>query len=97
VAAGSTITVVITGSGLERASALNFDRADVTATIASASPTRVQARISTTASSVVGERNFVLTTPRGRLNAADFGLSFTVARRYSIPRSGSPVVGGDLV
>ncbi|MGH6905536.1 MAG: hypothetical protein ACREIR_22685, partial [Geminicoccaceae bacterium] len=98
VTAGGTVTVTISGRGLEGARTLVFDRNDVTATIVAATATSVQARITAQVTALVGPRAFVLTTPRARLDSGAFVLSFTVLRRYGYLRPFcSPVVGGDLV
>ncbi|MGH6903025.1 MAG: hypothetical protein ACREIR_09835, partial [Geminicoccaceae bacterium] len=78
VAVGGAVTVVISGRGLDGASALTFDPTGVTAAIASATGSTVQAQVRVQASAAPGSRSFSLITPRGRLDSGTFGLAFLV-------------------
>jgi hypothetical protein len=95
--AGTTLTLILSGRGLTGANALAFDRRDISATITSVTDTSVQARVTVATTAIIGRRNFTLTTPRGTLDAASFGLAFTVTQRYGYLILGGPAVGGDLL
>ena len=96
---GGTVTVTISGRGLDGARALTFEPSDVTASIVSVTATAVQARVTARANAEIDEYRFALTTPRARLESTAFGLSFAVLSRPPGYRStfGSPVVGGDQI
>ena len=88
VAAGNTVTVTISGRGLERARALDFDRSDVTARIVFCrSATAVQARITARRPPPrSAEHHFALTTPRGRLETPQLSGSRSRSPRPALPQ-----------
>jgi hypothetical protein len=95
VVAGAAAAVTITGRGLADSRELTFD-GGIDASITQVTDSEIRARIRTTALSV-GQRSFVVVTPRGRLESAAFGLSLTVTRPTYRGRGRNPAVGGSIL
>lgn len=87
----SRLLVVISGFRLADASAVRFSGTGVSADVVTqlGNDNRVVAVVDIAADAPLGERTFQVTTPRGLVDSAPFGLTFTVLPRsvYGYPYS----------